>query len=99
MELKDFISTTIKQIADGLTEGDKYVRENVSGSEGVNSQYTTVTFDVAVSTNEEEKDKLGGKISVVQIFNAGASTESSNKTSNSSRIQFAIHLHVKTSGR
>ncbi|MDR0612253.1 MAG: hypothetical protein LBG45_01990 [Dysgonamonadaceae bacterium] len=99
MELKDFIATTIKQITNGLTEGHKYVQENISGSEGVHNSYTAITFDVAVTTNEEEKDKLGGKISVVQIFSGGASIENSNTTTNYSRIQFKIRLHINTSNK
>lgn len=96
MELNEFISQTIKQITDGLIEGSQYIKEKSSGSEGVRDDYTRVNFDVAVTTNEGEKDKIGGKVSVAQIFSAGGSTESSNTTSNSSRIQFDILIHVRT---
>ena len=96
MELKDFISETVKQITDGILEGNKYVREKSNSSEGIRNQYTKVIFDIAVTTNEEATDKLGGKISVVQVFNVGASTESVNKTSNYNRIQFELLLSVNT---
>ena len=96
MELKDFISETVKQITDGILEGNKYVREKSNSSEGIRNQFTKVIFDIAVTTNEEAIDKLGGKISVVQVFNVGASTESVNKTSNFNRIQFELLLSVNT---
>ena len=96
MELKDFISETVKQITDGILEGNKYVREKSNSSEGIRNQFTKVIFDIAVTTNEEAIDKLGGKISVVQVFNVGASTESVNKTSNYNRIQFELLLSVNT---
>lgn len=97
MELKDFITETLKQITDGILEGSNYVREKSKSTEGVRDQYTKVDFDIAVTTNEEEKDKIGGKVSVVQIFNAGASSENTNKTSNYNRIKFNLLVHVKTS--
>jgi hypothetical protein len=99
MELKDFVATTIKQITEGLTEGHKYIKENVNGSEGVHNSYTPINFDVAVTTNEEEKAELGGKISVVQIFSGGATSENSNTTTNFSRIQFKIQIHIHTPNR
>lgn len=94
MELKVFIADTIKQIADGLVEGHKYVKEKSPRSEGVRSEYRRINFDVAVTTTEGEKDEVGGKVSVAQIFKVGGSAESSNATSNSSRIQFDIFIHV-----
>jgi hypothetical protein len=99
MELKEFISNTIAQITDGILEGDKYVKEKTGGTEGVRSQYTEVNFDVAVSTHDEEKNELGGKISVVQLFNVGGSSTESNKNSNHNRIQFEILVNVETGGK
>ncbi len=96
MELKEFIKQTIIQITDGFREGHKYIQENKYG-EGVNdSKYMEIAFDVAVSSNEEETSEFGGKISVANIFSAGAKDESATKASNVSRIQFKTHLHVKT---
>ena len=97
MELKEFIATTIKDITDGITEADKYVREKDKNSYGIDRRHTPIAFDIAVTTNEEGKDKMGGKVSVVQFFSAGAETESLNKTSNSNRIQFTVFVHVNTS--
>lgn len=79
-----------------MLEGSAYVQEKSGSSEGVRRQYTKVNFDIAVTTTDEDKSNIGGKISVVQMFNAGASSESANITSNQSRIQFEIFLHVTT---
>jgi len=97
MELKDFIAGTIKQVTDGILEGDKYVKEKANTSEGVRSQYTTVKFDVGVSVNEEHKDEYGGKVSVVQVLNIGGSKSKLSNSTSENRIQFEILINVKTS--
>ncbi|EKT3958549.1 hypothetical protein NTJ28_002565 [Flavobacterium psychrophilum] len=97
MELKDFISETIKQITDGILDGSSYVREKSKSSEGIRDQYTKIDFDIGITTNEENKDDLGGKVSVVQVFSAGASTSKSASTSSQNRIRFEVFAHVKTS--
>jgi hypothetical protein len=96
MELKDFISNTIKQVTDGILEGDKYIKEKAPDSEGVNDGYKVINFDVAITTNEAEKDIVGGKVYVVQIFSAGASTESTITNSIHNRIQVNIAIAIKT---
>lgn len=96
MELKEFIAETVKQITDGMLEGSEYVKEKSGSEEGIQSCYTEVSFDVAVTTRDEDKNNLGGKVSVVQVFNAGASSENLSATSNQTRIQFSILLNVKT---
>lgn len=96
MELKDFISGTIKQITDGILEGDKYVKKETESSEGVRSQYTTINFDVGLTINEERKDDFGGGISVVQVFKVGGNVSKNISTSNQNRIQFEILIAVKT---
>lgn len=96
MELKDFISGTIKQITDGILEGNEYVKNKSKSLEGVRSQYTKVNFDVGITINEEHKDDFGGKISVVQVFSAGGSTSKNTSTSSQNRIQFDLLVMVKT---
>lgn len=95
MELKEFVSETIKQITDGLIEANEYVLEKTSGTEGVESGYKRINFDIAVTTNEGETDKVGGGIFVAQIFKAAGSSELTSVTSNSNRIQFAVLVNTK----
>ena len=94
MELKEFISETLKQINDGLQEGSTYLKQK--GGEGVNDKYFNVAFDLAITTNNEENTGVGGKISVASIFKAGGEIEKNTSTSNYSRIQFHVPIHVKT---
>ena len=49
MELKEFVAQTIKEVADGLAEGSKYIRNEYQGSEGVESGYKKIKFDVVNS--------------------------------------------------
>ncbi len=96
MELKDFISETIKQITDGILEGNLYVKEKSNSSEGIRNQYTKIDFDIAISTNEENKNDIGGKVTVVQVFNAGASSSTASTTTNQNRIKFEILAAINT---
>lgn len=96
MELKDFISETIKQITDGILEGNSYVKEKSNSSEGIRNQYTKIDFDIAISTNEENKNDIGGKVTVVQVFNAGASSSTASTTTNQNRIKFEILAAINT---
>ena len=90
MELKDFISETIKQITDGILEGNTYVKDKSNSSEGIRDQYTKINFDIAISTNEENKNDLGGKVT------AGASSSKASSTTNQNRIQFEILAAINT---
>lgn len=94
MELKEFIKQTIIQITDGLVEGHKYVDENDFGSGISDSSGKEISFDVAVTSNDEETTGIGGKISIANVFNVGAKGESTTKATNVSRIQFKTYLHL-----
>ncbi|HEY1039693.1 MAG TPA: hypothetical protein VGF30_09830 [Bacteroidia bacterium] len=94
MDLKDFVSQTLKQINDGLQEGHQHVK--TSGGEGVHNGYFNVAFDVALTTNNEESSDVGGKITVASIFQAGGKKEKTTESTNYSRIQFSVSVHVKT---
>ncbi len=96
MELKEFIAETIKQIADGLVEGSNHIKNSYVGSEGVESGYKTIKFDVAITTIEEDKVGAGGKIAIAQVFSIGANGENSSKATNYNRVQFETFIQVKT---
>jgi len=95
MELKEFVSESIKRIVDGLVEANDYILKKTNSSEGVRSDYKKINFDIAVTTNEGEKDKIGGGIFIAQVLNAGASSELSSVTSNTSRINFDVLVNTK----
>jgi hypothetical protein len=48
MELKEFISESIKQITDGLIEGHEYIKEKSSRSQGIENGYRKIHFDIGV---------------------------------------------------
>lgn len=94
MELKEFISETIAQISEGIREGQKYIDEHEYG-EGISDEKgKEVTFDVAVTSENEEQTGVGGKISVASLLSIGADEKSVMKNSNLSRIQFKLYLKV-----
>jgi len=95
MELKEFISETIKQVAEGLVEANKHIKESIGG-DGIEDGFKKVSFDVTVTTTEEDKSSAGGKITIAQVLNIGAKGENLSKATNYNRIQFETFVHVKT---
>lgn len=96
MELKEFIAETIKHVTDGVFQGNDYVIQRNKSDEGVKSGYINIQFDIAVATNKEDKSDLGGKISVVEIFNAGVSKSNTSSSLSQNRIMFDVVVNVKT---
>ncbi|UWY27157.1 hypothetical protein N4T20_15650 [Flavobacterium sp. TR2] len=94
MELKEFISESIKQIVDGLIEGQQYIKEKSPNSEGVSNNYRKINFDIGVQSSEGNKDDVGGKITVAQIFQVGGKTESNSSIVNTNRIQFDVLIAI-----
>lgn len=95
MELKDFISESIKQITDGLIEGHEYIQQKSPGAEGIENGYRKINFDIGVQSSEGNIDDIGGKITVAQIFQAGAKSENSTSTINTNRIQFEVLIALR----
>lgn len=98
MELKEFIKQTITEITDGVREGHNYIVSNNFGEGVRDTTYTEVNFDIAITTNEEEKTGIGGKLNVVNFFNAGIDKEGVSKSSNYNRIQFKLNIGIETQG-
>lgn len=91
MDLKEFVKETLTQIADGLNEGNEYINKNHDGF--IHRDYMNVKFDVAVTTSEEDKTGVGGKISVANLISIGAKDENTNQNTNFSRVQFNVNVH------
>ncbi len=58
MELKEFISESIKQITDGLIEGHEYVQLKSPGSEGVQNGYRRISSTLGCNLVKEIKTIL-----------------------------------------
>ena len=69
MDIKEFVKETLTQIADGLNESNEYIEENHKGF--IHRDYINVKFDVAVTTSEEDKTGMGGKLSVANLISFG----------------------------
>ena len=69
MDLKEFVKETLVQIADGLNEGNEYIKEKHDGY--IFKNMMNVKFDVAVTTSEEDKTGVGGKLSVANLISIG----------------------------
>jgi hypothetical protein len=87
MELKEFITKTLTEIKDGISEADK------NGVKVSDSTAKMVDFDISVTTNSSDESKIGGGIFVTGI-GLGANTKEMNNNSAVSRIKFSIPLFL-----
>jgi hypothetical protein len=94
MELKEFITETLKQINDGLQDGSKFI--NSKKGLGVKKDYINLSFDIAVTTVQDESTSGGAKISVASILSAGGGKEKNLSSTNYSRIQFHVPIYIST---
>jgi len=93
MDLREFVSETIKQITDGVMDAQKYGAEK-EAKVAPNQQLTNVQFDVAVTTTEGTKDKAGAGILVAGLFGAGKQGQSESGSQSISRIKFSIAVQM-----
>ncbi|GAB4072294.1 hypothetical protein KHC28_01395 [Ancylobacter sonchi] len=105
MELKEFISTSLTQIVEGIRaaqsgpDGDHIgARGHFDGrdagiySGGTSGDFTVVAFDVAVSAETSEG---GGTVRVAGMESTG---EQLARASHESRIKFSVHLRLPEGG-
>jgi len=93
MDVKEFISETLKQIMDGVVDA----QEHTKGKNAIIAPYydyrKTVSFDVAVTVVEGKETTGKAGISVWSIgAGVGGKTESSSSTV--SRIRFEIPVEL-----
>lgn len=98
MELKEFISETLKQIADGIKEGHEYIVKAELGHGISDRRAITVAFDLALSVTESDRGTLGAKVGVAQIFSAGGDKENSRTSSSENRIKFELIVFIHANG-
>lgn len=105
MELKHFISETLSQLIEGITEAQKNVEESTAkispnfsytsrpelllGKTPDGTHVISVDFDIAIDVQEGTKTQ--GGIGVVSgIFNLGSAGESSANKQSMNKIKFSI---------
>ena len=102
MNLKDFVSTTLIEICEGIQDA----QTKLAGSQAtINpANYSgagndeAVQFDVAVVANEGTQTSAKAGIAVVPFIQLGAAGASSQSTASTSRIQFKVGVRYP-SGR
>lgn len=96
MELKTFISETLKQIADGIKDGHEHIAKNDLGKGVRDLNPITVGFDISVRVEETDQSHLGGKVGVMHVLGVGGGTENSRKNSSENRLTFEVVVSLKT---
>ena len=108
MERKEFVTETLTQIAEGIAEAQKRLKEAGSGAI-VNTNMTETTdghvvtggrrkpvewveFDVAILANEGTERHAGGGLTVASLFKAEAGGKSNQSAGSESRIKFKVPM-------
>ncbi len=108
MELREFITETLMQIAEGIEDAQKRLKDK--GSEAIINTNMTETdvghlvtggrrrpvelieFDVAILASEGTEAKGGIGLTVASLLNLEAGGKSSHSTGSESRIKFKVPM-------
>lgn len=101
MELKDFVTETLCQIAEGTIAARKRAEAcgalvNPAPEDHAGRQPAVVQFDVAVSASSDATSTATGGLAVWGTFDASGSRESNLSHSTASRITFSIPMVLPT---
>lgn len=100
IELSEFIHSALVQIARGVQEANKELKNpekqqfevfNLRHNKGDSSKIPGIKFDVAVTTVSGQKDKAGFFVALANI-GGGGSTEKTKEGEIAHRIQFEIGI-------
>lgn len=99
MELKEFVTETLRQIIDGVVEAQAYAggRGSVIGYDKARATKSespqVVEFDVVVTVQDGVQTKGGAGVAAgVLVLGSQAASDRSNQSS--SRIRFAVPLYL-----
>jgi predicted ATP-dependent Lon-type protease len=108
MELKDFVTETLVQIAEGIDEAQKRLQDknseaiiNTNMTEtalghlvtgGRNKAVEMVEFDVAILANEGTSTKAGVGLTVASLLKLDAGGQSKQSKGTESRIKFKVPM-------
>lgn len=103
IELKDFVSNALVEIAVGVSKANEALHKEHSGrysnspyrlhcNMGDYKSYPGVSFDLAVTTTEGEMGSAGAKISVASVLGVGGKIEENQSESYAHRIKFTVGL-------
>jgi len=91
MNIKEFVSDTLKQIIDGVVDAQEYAKNKEAVLVPHLDYYRNISFDVAV-TVDESKQKEGKAGITVWSIGAGVGGKTESSSSTVSRIKFEIPI-------
>ena len=93
MDVKEFVSETLKQIIDGVKNAQKSTEGTGAAVNPFDNHYEKVEFDIAATVIESSE--TGGKAGL-SVFSIGAGVTGKAESSSSvvSRIKFAILVRM-----
>lgn len=93
MEVKEFITTTLNELAEGLEEAKGENRSfkltNIELQSKGHGNYGLIQFDLAVTAKESSTKSGGGGVRIA-VASAGVDAKSENINSATSRIKFVV---------
>jgi hypothetical protein len=107
VDLRTFVSETLTQIAEGVADAQKRMRDShiaaavnpsyrMSTSQRDYADATPVEFDVAVVVSEENAEasggKVGGSVGVIAVITAKTSAEIESKSTGTHRNETASRI-------
>lgn len=100
MELKDFIKSTLVEIALGVREANEELSKLEDGTGELfklrrkvseKSASSNVEFDVALTAGNDQKDKAGFFVALANV-GGGANTEKGTTQENAHRVRFEVNI-------
>jgi hypothetical protein len=93
MDIKEFVSESLKQIIEGVIEVQTYAKSRNAVVVPYSDRYKKVDFDIAVTVVEGKE--TGGKAGIsVWSIGAGVTGKSESSSNTTSRIKFEIPLEL-----
>ena len=102
VELRDFIRNALVEIASGIREANKELKDPARPSDapsftlrsnrGDSSRIPGITFDIAVTATKNQKDKAGFMVALASI-GGGAATEKGFGGETAHRIKFEVGIY------
>ena len=109
MDLKEFVSQSLIQIIDGVSEAQEHARSkggyinpalrnigNIENTAVTNAGQAVqpVFFDVAISVTEDSSSSGGGKIAIANLICVGGKSAESEVNATTSKLSFKINLAI-----
>jgi hypothetical protein len=94
MNLQEFIEQTLLQVAHASKNVSEEMRANDLGAGVKDNDKVMVSFDIAVTINNESSNEVNGGIKVLEAIVFGGGKSDSTKSENVSRIKLELPLQV-----